>query len=161
MNHARIKTFHERLDIIGNIGGVRNIVIIDLRKKIFAYQSFYHVVRRADDIILSSIVLYHRIHFLIGVKQVYDHVIPRFFLKLILQLRIEIIAETVYIKGAFFTGGISAVLSASGQERQRHDHRQQQRCDLFHLFFSSLLLLMILTTISIISTATNMTVDNA
>ena len=103
MFHSRIEAFHERFDIVRYILCIGNIIIIYLCQKIFAKEFLYHIVGRADHVVIGCIILDHRIHFFVGVKEVYHHIIARGLFESLLQFRIEIISEAVDIQSTFFT----------------------------------------------------------
>ena len=99
--HSRVELVEERLYILSNICCIRHIVVVDFAKETAVDELGYHVVRCAYNIVLSRIIFYHRIKFLVGVEVVDYHVVAGGFLKLILKLRIKIISEAVHIDLAF------------------------------------------------------------
>ena len=118
--HSRVELVKERLYILSNIGCIRHIVVVDFAKEAAVNELGYHVVRCAYNIVLSRIIFYHRIKFLVGIEVVDYHIIAGSFLKLILKLRVKIISEAVYIYLAFIICCTAFAVAASAARHKTH-----------------------------------------
>ena len=110
IEHAWIKVLHEVADVLRKILYVRYLGELQLHEKILLDELIYHIVRRADHVIVSGVVFNDGIHFLVGVEVVRYHRIARLFIEGIHKFRIDIVSEVVHIDHALLS-----YLSRSGR----------------------------------------------